>query len=966
MNRFVALLTVVIIAGVITVGCSSSGGGSPVTPTTDQEQTPELTTESNRAGSGARTNLLGYWDVYIDAGTGTVELVQDRHAMFTVNLTNILSKQITGLNFEIINIIIEPDHIDVDIDIIVTHPFSGYPEFNGYDLRGIFMGDGSLTLEKGSLKYPELGVDQYMLPDTIDGAGGPDGYTRWFNFTEFSEADFPLFSFTAGKITSLGFAGTATLCPYKYYADGLQPEADLWNWLKTHGDQNGVFSQSVTNTRNFYIRFPTPEPGLQFSVAIIVSWEGLEPEYHPANCPEAIACEVTDNSYVYYVDPMENGGYLYLDISLFGWDYQPSKIYIESTVLNLVYEFTTDEMIPVDEGDHYATYHVEIPADNVTGIEGQEYWVIAEYEEFDYTNDFGVPNLAGTDPMAACFRYDLEVIDEPPWIEVLIPNGGEKWLIGTEREITWDSWNVSGTVFIDYSKSNFIDDINPIAIDEPIDGSFIWEIPDDESDTVRVRISSTGIPGVYDISDEDFRIVSVGGWARTWGGIESDGAYAVATDDLGGIYVTGGFMDTVDFDPDGGDPHTSNGDTDAYLSKFDTNGNFQWARTWGGSDNDYGRGIAADGNGNVYVTGKFRGIADFDPNGGDPHTSNGDNDVFLSKFDSSGNFEWAHTWGGSDREQSLGAAADGSGNVYVTGVFEDTVDFDPDPGDEDLHTSGVDSSDVFLSKFDSSGNHEWAQTWGATVGYGVAADGPGNVYVTGSFEDTVDFNPDPGVEDPHTSNGSGDIYLSKFDSSGNFEWARTWGGETGDQGAAVAIDGYANVYVTGNFTSTADFDPDGGDPHTSNGDRDSFLSKFDSSGSFEWALTWGGSSWDISTGVAIDGLENVYVAGEFKATVDFDPDGGDPHTSNGFTDRSLSKFDSMGNFGWARTWGGPGWDMGIGVAADSSGNSYVAGTFEGTVDFAPSGPPCNDDPDFHNSHGGQDAHLAKYLPDGCW
>ncbi|MCK4721027.1 hypothetical protein KAU08_10220, partial [bacterium] len=504
MNRFMALLTVVIIAGVIAIGCS---GGSPVTPTADQEQTPELTTESNRAGSGAQTNLLGYWDVLIDPETGTVELLENRHAMFTVNLTNILSKQPTGLNFKLINIIIEPDYIDVDIDIIVTHPFSGYPGYNGYDLRGIFMGDGSLTLEKGGLKYPELGVDQYMLPDAIDGAGGPDGYTRWYNFTEFSESDFYLFSYTAGKITSPNFAGTATLCPYRYFADGLQPEEDLWNWLKTHKDQNGVFSQSVTNTRNFYIRFPTPEPGLQFSVAVIVDWEGLEPEYHPANCPEAIACEVADNSYVYYVDPSENGGNLNLDISLFGWDYQPSKIYIESTVLSAVASFDP-ATIATGGGDHYSTYQVDIPADNVTGIDGQELWVIAEYEGFDYTNDFGVPNLAGTDPLSAYFRYDIEVASEPlPWIEVLIPNGGEEWVVGTEREITWDSWNVPGTVFIDYSKDNFVDDIILVAIDETNDGSFTWEIPDDTSDTVRVRISSTDDPGVYDISDEDFSIV---------------------------------------------------------------------------------------------------------------------------------------------------------------------------------------------------------------------------------------------------------------------------------------------------------------------------------------------------------------------------------------------------------------------------------------------------------------------------
>ncbi|MCK4719410.1 hypothetical protein KAU08_02050, partial [bacterium] len=107
MNRWTTLLAVVVIATLVAIGCS---GGSPVTPTADQEQTPELTTESNRTGSGAQTNLLGLWDVYIDTGNGTVELLENRHAMFTLNLTNILSKQVAGLDFELNNIIIEPDH----------------------------------------------------------------------------------------------------------------------------------------------------------------------------------------------------------------------------------------------------------------------------------------------------------------------------------------------------------------------------------------------------------------------------------------------------------------------------------------------------------------------------------------------------------------------------------------------------------------------------------------------------------------------------------------------------------------------------------------------------------------------------------------------------------------------------------------------------------------------------------------
>ncbi len=456
----------------------------------------------------------------------------------------------------------------------------------------------------------------------------------------------------------------------------------------------------------------------------------------------------------------------------------------------------------------------------------------------------------------------------------------------------------------------------------------------------------------------------ISGWARTWGGSDYDRGYGVATDDSGNVYVTGYFESTVDFDPGGGDPHTSNGNGDVFLSKFDSSGNFEWVRTWGGSEWAIGREVAADGSGNVYVTGYFSGTVDFDPGGGDPHTSNGGRDVFLSKFDSSGNFEWARTWGGSSWDSGLGVAADSSGNVYVTGYFWGTVYFDP--GGDDPHTSNG-GRDVFLSKFDSSGNFKWVQTWGGSdsnYGWGVSADGSGNVYVTGHFTGTVYF--DPGGGDPHTSNGSIDVFLSKFDSSGNFEWARTWGGSGWDRGCVVAADGSGNVYITGYFEGTADFDPGGGDPHTSNGDWDVFLSKFDSSGNFKWARTWGGPEIDFGLSVAADGSGNVYITGYFEGTVDFNPGDGDPHTSNGGRDVFLSKFDSSGNFEWARTWGGSDYDLGLGVAVDGSGYVYVTGYFESKVDFAPTDQPCNEEMDEHTSNGGYDLFLIKYLPDGCW
>jgi hypothetical protein len=508
---------------------------------------------------------------------------------------------------------------------------------------------------------------------------------------------------------------------------------------------------------------------------------------------------------------------------------------------------------------------------------------------------------------------EVDELDEPleiviMGIEVTSPNGDEKWQSGCDREITWISVNLTGTVFIDYSTDNFVSDINSLATDEANDGSFMWEnIPSDYSDTLRVRVSSTDDPSLNDVSDGDFSFVEVSGWEIKWG--TSGSAVAVDTD--GNIYVTG----------------STSGE--ALLAKFDSCGELQWEVTWGvGTGGGYGEGVTVDGFGNVYVAGWFYDTVDFDPGGGDPHTSNGQADAFLSKFDSLGNYYGALTWGGEYHEEGSGVATDGSGNIYVTGFFEVIVDFDP-------------VRDVFLNKFDSSGNLEWAHTWGgegSDAGCGVAADGSGNVYVTGYFSATVDFDPDGG--DPHTSINIADVFLSKFDSSGNFEWARTWGDGCG---YGVAADGSGNVYVAGFFWDIVDFDPGGGDPHTSNGEWDIFLSKFDSSGNFGWACTWGGADFDYGHGVAADGSGNVYVTGEFLGTVDFYPGGWiDYHSSHGKTDVFLSKFDSSGAYQWARTWGGEGSEAGYGVAADSSGNVYATtGCYES-------------------------AFLTKHLPDGSW
>ncbi|MFH1514383.1 MAG: hypothetical protein ABIG42_02875, partial [bacterium] len=141
-----------------------------------------------------------------------------------------------------------------------------------------------------------------------------------------------------------------------------------------------------------------------------------------------------------------------------------------------------------------------------------------------------------------------------------------------------------------------------------------------------------------------------------------------------------------------------------------------WARTWGGANApgfgfEGGKEVATDASGNIYVTGYFSDVVDFDPGPGtEEYTANGWSDVYLSKFDPNGNFVWARTWGGAESDEGYAADIDDSGNIYVTGYYRETVDFDPGPGTEE-YTSN-DRADVYLSKFDPNGNFVWARTWG--------------------------------------------------------------------------------------------------------------------------------------------------------------------------------------------------------------------------------------------------------------
>jgi len=428
-------------------------------------------------------------------------------------------------------------------------------------------------------------------------------------------------------------------------------------------------------------------------------------------------------------------------------------------------------------------------------------------------------------------------------------------------------------------------------------------------------------------------------WARNLGGGGADYGKSVTTDASGNVYVTGFFSGTGDFDPGSATYNlTSAGNEDAYLVKFDNSGNFIWAKQFGGTDGDKGFSVAAGANGNVYITGSFRGTADLDPGTAVSNfTAAGSSDIFVCQLDAAGNLIWVRQLGGAWLDEPAGIAVDGIGNVYTTGLFQGQADFDPGTGVNTLQAFGF---DAYVSKLDAQGNFVWAGKLGGNssdFGTALSLDNNGNILITGFFTSTADFDPGAGTAQL-TSAGGFDVFVAKLDSDGNYKWAKRIGGTGSDQGNSVTADANGNAYIAGTFDGTADFDPGSGTYNLTifGGYTDAFVEKLDTAGNFLWAAQLGGTDNDLAMSIATDGAGNPVVAGYFNATADFDPSAASFNlTSGGVDDIFVCKLTANGNFKWAKDMSGTGNDYGFGVSVDNNGAVYTTGTFSGSVDFDP-------------------------------
>jgi hypothetical protein len=430
-------------------------------------------------------------------------------------------------------------------------------------------------------------------------------------------------------------------------------------------------------------------------------------------------------------------------------------------------------------------------------------------------------------------------------------------------------------------------------------------------------------------------------WAKGIGGSLSDVGTSIVTDLNGNVYTTGYYSGTIDFDPSlNSYTLSSNAGIDFYISKLDASGNFVWAKSIGGINNDFAYGITLDPIGNVIVTGYFAGTVDFDPNAGVTNLNSAlANGIFVLKLDALGNFIWAKAMYGNSYGNGLAVKTDDIGNIYTTGLYSGTIDFDPGPAVTNLTVVG--SSDFFVSKLDAAGNFVWVKSAGGSgieSGNDIKIDAAGNIYTTGYFNGTVDFDPGPGTF-TLSSQGVNDIYITKWNSSGSFLWTVALGGAANDNGKSIDVDALGNVYTTGTYYGIVDFDPSIATyTLASNGNSDCFILKLNSSGNFLWAKTIGNANLDYGHALILDATKNIYTCGSFQGNVDFDPGPSSftlaSATSNN-SDAFISKLDSLGNYVWAVAFGGSASDLSNAITIDASFKVYNCGSFGATADMDP-------------------------------
>ena len=406
-------------------------------------------------------------------------------------------------------------------------------------------------------------------------------------------------------------------------------------------------------------------------------------------------------------------------------------------------------------------------------------------------------------------------------------------------------------------------------------------------------------------------------WTKREGLWEYDYGYGIANDSAGNVYVSGKYEQKANFS---GTIIPQQGNHDIYVAKYSPTGALVWIRTAGGWDGDYAHALACDGTKYVYVAGEIEGEGTIIKFIGSTITLKvrGINDAFLAKYDFNGNLIWARQAGGAGDDEALGVTYDKEENVYICGYFNDGATF----GTTTINGRG--GKDMYIAKFNKDGVFQWVRTGGSAgrdEAKSIKCDASGNIYVCGMYENGAVFGSQT-LSSPLTYFNN---FLAKYTPDGTLEWIKTSGGDYDDVAWSLTIDNSNKIYITGEFNAHALFS---GLSLITTGSADIFIACYDASGNIQWVKKAGGSNIDRARGIGTDGT-NLYITGQFGMSANFGP------YSVAGVDNSeifMAKLNNAGDFKWAIAVEGQvdsvetlGYESGIGICAEASGNVYAAG-----------------------------------------
>ncbi len=810
-------LAILLITAIL-VGCSGAGAINPVSLV---DTSPSILNSCLIEDQYPGRINWGFWNISIDA-TGNAQIATDRGLALHFNTVRFMEETpcidcltISNLQFYTNN--------EISIDLTLRHPFPGLPQFTGFDVRGI-------VITTADYSFPEAGLQAAWELDSLL-LRNFDGYTNLFNPVDFPEgSNNAALTYIDGKLTN-GNDLSSTLNPFIAFSEDAPRR---------------IFNAGDEQTEQ--VRLRVASLPIIFGYSVDSNWFPVDPpisdpvtDFPPgANCLEA-----------YEVRPVINN-----ELPSEVWGNMPVQVYISDhqgleTIGQVVIEapeiFNGTRTLDYIETTASSSFIFETIIQNELEASPGYYPMLIRIEDIETD-----PNLGNVDALNIG-----SILVKNGWAQTW---GGSWSTFGDETETDGDgnvyvSGTFSDTVDFDPSidmeehTSNGYTDLyvtkfnasgghdwaatwGSSSYDKPclftpsdsdgvyVAGRFLDSIDLDPGPGTDVHTSSAA-----SIDNYLFKLDTNGNylWGVSWGNGTEDSVNGIDTDNEGNVYLAGSFWGSIDLDPGPNvDEYVSEGNTDAYMVKFDAHGNLVWALTWGSGGYDTADDLLVDDSGNIYVHGDIQYTVDLDPGPGTDEVHAGQGGVYLSKLDTSGNYYWNSEWFKNHSAPCQKMAFDSHGNILFTGGY---IGF-------------LSQTWLFVRKMDDSGNGLWEVSWGIPQpkkGDGLCVDDDGNIYVTGIFTGLVDLDPGPGF-DEHDANGSVDSYLIKLDPSGNYIWGRAleYSMSSTIPGIGPDVAAFQNsLFVSGTFRGTCDLDPGPGkDHHTSDDQYSAYLTRFNLNG--EW------------------------------------------------------------------------------------------------------------------------------------